>query len=190
MDISKTLIPLSKFAHGAAVLDVEDTAQILALCANVCVHGTEKLVKSLSGFKPVCGVLKAPSSEFHQTKFIDQALGPFRPKIRIGDLLNKRDHCVMIDDLAGLYWGSASCDLLAFNHSYLACPSFEKDLSGLSELTKALQSLCLANRTVYRSEFIHAFLVRLHRNSMFVSHISQSLLRFLNVYAKTQTNSS
>jgi hypothetical protein len=190
MDISKTLIPLARFARKAAVEGEEDIDYIAVLCANVCMHNTEPIESALSRYTPTCGVLKTPSSEFHTTKFIDQTLSPFRSRIRIGDLLEKRSYRLMIDDLAGLYWGSTPCDMFAFNHSYLACPSYEKKLSSLSELTKALQFLCVSDSFHSYSEFVHAVLVRLHRNSMFVSQIAESLLRFLSVYAKTQANAS
>jgi len=189
MDVLKTLIPLATFTHQATTSGVGDVGQIIALCVNVYKHNTKALEKKLDEFKPACCSLKTPDSAFHKTKFIDETKS-FKPKIHIGSLLHNPPYNLMIDDLAGLYWGCASNTLSGFNHSYLACPAFEEELSNLSEFTKALQHLCVSKELMSCSEFVYAYLVRLHRNSIFISNISKSLLRFLDVYAKIQARAS
>jgi len=189
MDVLKTLIPLARFTHQATTSGVGDVGQIIALCVNVYNYNTKTLKKKLDTFKPACCSLKTPDSAFHKTKFIDETKS-FKPKIHIGGLLHNPPYNLMIDDLAGLYWGCASNTLSGFNNSYLACPAFEEELSNLSEFTKALQHLCVSKEQMSCSEFVYAYLVRLHRNSIFISNISKSLLRFLDVYAKIQARAS
>lgn len=86
---------------------------------------------------------------------------------------------VMVDGLAGYYWGSRPCVGEGVNHLYLAWPDIENpDL----DVLKAMQTLCLRSATTISKKQV-AFICILPavRNSLFVSTSVASLKKLMDV---------
>jgi hypothetical protein len=84
----------------------------------------------------------------------------------------------IVDDIAGYYWGSQPCDLIQHNHQYLACPSVEADSKGKACMSGVFQALYADDSKSQTYFFAFSHLISLHRNSLFISSVCQTLLKF------------
>lgn len=141
--------------------------------------------------------IRKDKTKHHTHKFIQFTPNSRRNACDISDSFMAKDNlktfatCV-VDDLGGYYWGAQPCDLIQHNHQYFACPSVEVDLQGNASMTGPFQALYPDDTKPGAYFFAFSHLISIHRNSLFVSLVCQSLLKFtqtLNLLWKNSTAS-
>lgn len=114
----------------------------------------------------------------------NNGLGTFKKFIK--HMINQRKsittygihpNAVMVDGLAGYYWGSRPCVGEGVNHMYLAWPDITNpDLNVL----KAVQALCVEQSKIPKGKFTFLHIQPAVRNSLFVSTSIISLKKLLD----------
>ena len=85
----------------------------------------------------------------------------------------------VIDNLAGYYWGARPCGVEQFNHQYLACPMLKIDPQTDTPMLNRLQAISAkqGEGNVRRAFYAMTHLTALHRNSLYVRSICQTLAK-------------
>jgi hypothetical protein len=86
-----------------------------------------------------------------------------------------------IDNLAGYYWGARPCGVEQFNHQYLACPTLKIDPQTDTPVLNRLQAISHKGGHVRRVGYATELLTTLHRNSLYVRSVCQTLAKMIAI---------
>jgi len=169
MDVSRALVKMKKLIGILMLNDAQDIEPAF-LQVVLSVHtknSNKKTLEDLDAAESGLGVFK---------KFIRHTINQRKsitPHTITAD-------AVMVDGLAGYYWGSRPCVGEGVNHMYLAWPDITKSDF---KVLRAMQSLCLTQHgtaAVARKTFAFNHIQPAVRNSLFVSTSVTSLKKLID----------
>jgi len=182
-DISKSFIALARLVKAllSSESDTEDVNSAIGVLMVQMYERNDKRVRDeLNGH----AVASKDETVYHSSKFIQHTPSWRRNVSSVSGVLNVQGggDSVVIDDIAGYYWGARPCDLDQFNHQYLACPSLEIDPRTGAKMLNRLQALGVTEKgSMHRNAFAMYYLTTLHRNSLFVLSVSKSLTKVAEI---------
>jgi hypothetical protein len=178
-DISKSLITLARLvrvlSEDAGDDDVYSGVGILV--AHAYEHDDKHVHDRLGEIE----IARRDDTVYHKSKFIQDTPGWRRAESELADGVKIAPAGpIVIDQIAGYYWGARPCDLDQFNHQYLACPTVDIDPQTGSNMLSRLQALSDATNTKHRAVFTYQQLTALHRNSLYVLSLCKTLTKVVD----------
>ena len=184
IDISKSLIKLRDVLEK--LIENNDT-DINGALGNFLLQTYESNTHQIQHYLSEYDVASRDSSEFHLKKYIQPIISWHKPTSDVGDIIDVKKGSFMIDNLNGMYWGSRASEINVTNHHYFACPSWQIDLDVNSGILPRLQTLLSISHDKNRENVLQVF-TALHRNSLFVRSMFDSLMKFTDEYRRVCFN--
>lgn len=191
IDISKSLMSLASVVTcllKGGVKEEDLLKAIAKLIIQAYQSNSDTVKKELE--KDDCKNASVDDSKFHDTKYIQVALGHYRARCDISEKI-ALDPTTMIteftvDHLAGAYWGARPCDLDSVNHQYYACPDLQIDPQTDSNLLSRFQKL--SGDSLEFLQKIIKYFTKLHRNSLFIKNILGAMLTLTGEFKRTRVD--
>jgi hypothetical protein len=180
VDISKSFVALARMVKALLypALPARDPAVYAAfglVVAQVYQRNEDGVRLVLEGHNEAV----KDNTPHHQTKFIQHTLGWRRAAIHLAHdaAAVGLTGATCIDNLAGYYWGARPCGVEQFNHQYLACPTLKIDPQTDTPMLNRLQAISHEGGNGRRARYAMAYLTTLHRNSLYVRSVCQTLTK-------------
>lgn len=179
-DISKSLIALARLVK--ALLEGATDDDVHSAIAGLMTQVYERNDKHVRDALKAQHIARKDETPYHRSKFIQHTNGWRRAECTLDSGLNVEvgGGSIVIDDIAGHYWGARPCDLDQFNHQYLACPSMEIDPRTGANMLSRFQAISNVKGDTPRSLYALTILTPLHRNSLFILSVCKTLTKVVD----------
>jgi hypothetical protein len=180
-DISKSFIALARLVKVLQedANDEDVFSGVAVLIAQVYERNDQHVRDELGRNE----LARRDDTDYHRLKFIQHTPGWKRAECKLQDGYRLGSAGpIVIDQIAGHYWGARPSDLDQFNHQYLACPTLDIDPQTGSNMLSRLQALSDSKNVTHRAAFSCKQLTTLHRNSLYVLTLCKTLTKVVDIF--------